>query len=571
VTIARNLGAFEGCPACGTDFGTPPSTLPPSLRLDLGAGPAGRKPWRLSLFTETGDIGKSWTSETFAESRTEAVYWLCGDGHLYFDHRVDRNGRQVATWLVEDHDRAAMVGGVAAGKTYLLLRTINQHLMLGPRYSAVTAPLRKLVGDPIEERPLRALKNEYLKAMGQGIPLSRTGLQSLMPRWLLAETIGDDLVEQILAIHAELGVADHDPDAWGNQVRQPIVQRYNAAGKKVLTSIADLPGEFYNAAATDDSNQPSKLKGYSNLLWVVDPIVVPEFEHFLPADDRHAVTMGSVRPDGDIESDLKGAVVRRNAQQSEIANLLANDEQGIGQDAGRTQQVLVCFTKADLLALALRDGRALSELGRHRAVVDGVMDYLIHVANRSGRSADDRYVEDLAWNTVIGEVAEARHETRNRDAIAAHLAQELVRHYSDGERLWNLVHDGDEDEIEVPAGKLDILVGNRIPVPSIDEHVASALVPGQAGVLRQRDLIMSALTCGLVYGLNLRGPVYDLLDQHWRDVRFFLCSPFGEVPVSTAEHAGHFKLLKGNSFPPLDAPSAALVQIHLTLVAGVRP
>lgn len=569
----RNLRMFPGCPACGSDFGSPPAGRPPSLRLDLGGGSPGKKSWRLSLFTETGGLGRFWASPSFVAADTETVYWLCGDGHLYFDHRVLTSGRRATTGLIEDHDRAAMVGSIAAGKSYLLLRTLSQHLTLPPdARTSATQPIRKLVGDPVEERPMTILKTEYQKAAEQGIPLSQTNLQEMMPVPFLAGTVGQDLVDQIHRIHAELNpTAEPDPN-WGNRVRQPIVQRYDAAGKRVFTSVADLPGEFYNTA-TSNSNRSSVLRGYSSLLWVVDPIVVPEFRDFLPDDVRDLVTVSSMRPDAPIQADLRKARIRRAAQQREIANRLANDEDGISGNVGKTQQVLVCFTKADLVALATQHGRPLSELGKHDTVVEGVANYLIHVATRASASGQDGgdYVEPLVWDSVIGELSGARHERANRNAMARHIARAMVGHYSDGERLWNLVHDGDEDLIDVPTGERDIETSGKISVPSLEQHVAAAMTRTQAGVLRQRDLVMSALACGLVVGLDLTGAVHDLLDQHWRDVRFFLCSPFGKVPVITPGSADHFEPMDGTDFPALDSRSAALVQLHLSLLTGVRP
>lgn len=566
----RNLRMFPGCPACGSDFGTPPAGRPPSLRLDLGGGVPGRKSWRLSLFTGTGALGRFWASPAFVATDTETVYWLCGDGHLYFDHRVLTNGRQATAGLIEDHDRAAMVGSIAAGKSYLLLRTLSQHLALPPEARTNTAqPIRKLVGDPVEERPMTVLKTEYQKAAEQGIPLNQTNLQAMMPVLFLANTIGQDLVDQIHRIHAELYPnAEPDPK-WGNRVRQPIVQRYDVAGKRVFTSVADLPGEFYNTAAGD--NRSSVLRGYSSLLWVVDPIVVPEFRDFLPDNVRDLVTVSSMRPDAPTQADLRTARLRRATQQREIANRLANDADGISDNVGKTQQVLVCFTKADLVALATRHGRRLSELGRHDSVIGGVANYLIHVATRASGPAGRDYVEPAAWDSIIGDLSGARHEKANRKAMARHIARAIVEHYSDGERLWNLVHDGDEDLIDIPAGDLDIETSGKISVPSLEQHVAAAMTRTEAGVLRQRDLVMSALACGLVLGLDLSGAVNDLLEQHWRDVRFFLCSPFGEVPVITPGSDDHFQPMDGRDFPSLDSRSAALVQLHLSLLSGVRP
>src|SRR5204862_5050051 len=98
---------------------------------------------------------------------------------------------------------------------------------------------------------------------------------------------------------------------------------------------------------------------------------------------------------------------------------------------------------------------------------------------------------------------------------------------------WDLVHGGAGTKIEVPEGEpSQILHAVEIAVPSLDEHVARSLVPGEGGVLRTRDLIMSALGCGITYGLGFGQTMDLLLRQEWRELRFFVCSTLVEVPVA---------------------------------------
>ncbi|MEJ2857631.1 MULTISPECIES: hypothetical protein [unclassified Saccharothrix] len=568
MTEPRNLAPFDACPACGHDFGVAPAEGPPSLHLAIGPGPSGRPQWRLSLFDEHGQPGKHWQSAEYDPGQAQDVYWLCGDGHLFFDHHLQ--GVRRTTARIDRFAGAAAVGAIAAGKSYLLLRTLNQELALPPasRDTRSGAPPVKMNGTVFEERPMRALRREYDSTVEDNVPLDRTSLLEMVPTGFLADAVGDDVVQQIRQIHVELLGAS--PARWGTVVRQPIVQRYGLRGRVLITSVADLPGEFFNAETYDQEYRQRALAKYDSLVWTIDPIVEPRFTAFLPPDDVQRLTMGSIRPDEATLRDLDRARKRRRVQQRDIADRLT--AQGdFGKDDSTTRKLLVCLTKADLVTHAVRDGRGLAELGAPDAVVTGVADYLVDVSNRcAGRIGHEEVVEQAVWDGLVRDLTRDLEVPEIREDIARHVARELVRHYSDGERLWNLIHDGGEDRISVEAGGSETELARKIAVPSIDQHVAASLAPGEGGLLRQRDLVMSALTCGLVYGLGLAQTVRQLFDQRWRETRFYLCSPFGQVPVLSPGTQDRFELEGGREFPAASEPSAALTQLKLGLLSGVQ-
>ncbi|MEU7531700.1 hypothetical protein AB0A74_38615 [Saccharothrix sp. NPDC042600] len=568
MTEPRNLAPFDACPACGHDFGVAPTQGPPSLHLAVAPGPGGRPQWRLSLFDDHGGPGKHWQSPEYDPTQAQDVYWLCGDGHLFFDHHLQ--GARRTTARIDRFGSAAAVGAVAAGKSYLLLRTLNQDLSLPPagRDTRTGAPPVKMSGTAFEERPMKALRREYDSTVYDNVPLDPTSLQEMVPAQFLWDVLGEDLVLQIRQIHTELLGAS--PDRWGAVVRQPIVQRYSVRGRVVITSVADLPGEFFKAETYDQEYRQRALAKYDSLLWTIDPIVEGSFTRFLPPGDADRLTRSSIRPDHETLGDVARARSRRRVQQRDIADRLT--AQGdFGKDDGATRKLLVCLTKADLITHAVRQGKRLTELGRTDAVVTGVADYLVDVSNRcAGPIGHEAVVEQAVWTALVRDLTQDLDVPEIREEIARHVARELVAHYSDGERLWNLIHDGGQDRITVDAGGSETELTRRIPVPSIDQHVAASLTPGEGGLLRRRDLVMSALTCGLVYGLGMGQTVRQLFEQRWREVRFYLCSPFGDVPVLSPGTLDRFELDGGHEFPAAGDPSAALTQLKLGLLAGVQ-
>src|SRR5215470_13960625 len=131
--MPQNLDRLARCPACGGNLGPsppPPSSngewWPPSMQLEVNEGERGTLDWRLSVFSRRHG---PWSSADFRPARVRWVYWMCGDGHIFLDH-LRLHGGPDPKWTVDDFNIIAAVGGVAAGKSYLLLRTLHQHLGL---------------------------------------------------------------------------------------------------------------------------------------------------------------------------------------------------------------------------------------------------------------------------------------------------------------------------------------------------------------------------------------------------------------------------------------------------------
>jgi len=94
---------------------------------------------------------------------------------------------------------------------------------------------------------------------------------------------------------------------------------------------------------------------------------------------------------------------------------------------------------------------------------------------------------------------------------------------------------------------------------------------------------MSALGCGVAYGLGHEDALYKILREDWQSLRFFLCYPLGTVPTSTRSReyiADLFSSRKGiadllpldraNMFLELRDRSAALVQLLLSTMSVLR-
>ena len=559
----RDLGDFGGkCPACGHPFGVAPEpagVVFPSFRLEVCDNDGSRTEWRLSLF----GVDSWWVSDGFSPARVRHTYWLCGDGHLFLEHTRFNGGHEAPEWRVQRFEVAAAMGSVAAGKSYLLLRTLSQRLVpggLGPPGGRAILPAH---GNHVERRVLELLRREYESTEDTGATFNPTSLSYIMPNRFLADTVDRALVDRIMQIHAELnpGAAPEALRQWGRRVRQPIVRRYEIGGRKVLTAVADLPGEFFDPDASGFETQQTVLRTYTNLVWVVDPVLSDDFVDLLPADDRERLLLGSMRPDVDTRARLEQGRRRRRAVQAHLADQLA----GVANDYGGDeihQNLFVALTKADLLALVLRRGGRLVDLGRPGAVVEGTARYLLYAAERL-------QVDELAAKTLIQPLTSiGQSSVQQRRAL--HLAAALVAHYSDGERLWNLVHHGGPDMVPVPAGLHPVETPGMVEVPGIDAHIETATAPGVESTLHQRDLVMSALTCGLLHGIGVGQSVISLLRHRWRDVRFFLCSPLTAVPVPRHGTEEAIAPMDAKRFAQRDDPSAGLAQLHLSLLMGVR-
>ncbi|GLZ40798.1 hypothetical protein [Actinokineospora sp. NBRC 105648] len=589
----QHYGSLVRCPACDEDLGVGLSydqhgrVRKPSLRLELCVEGRGVVDWRLSLW----DGSRSWPpSPRFHAARVHLVYRLCGDGHVFLDHVVTGGSTPAQPWTVDRFDVIAAVGGVAAGKSYLMLRTLSQHLAVGGMSSLdpTVATTRVSVYNAdwlLEAAPLDLLKRHYLRTEIDGLPLDPTTLRDMLPFEFLAEHVAPGLVQQILDIHLELlGPDNVDKRSWGQRIRQPIVRRYQIGDQRVLAAVADLAGESFDSGSANDRHNRYLLSNYGTLVWVIDPVICSPFVKFLPQGVARSSVPASMRPDVVVNDKTEEVRKTRNQVQRELANTLT-ETGGLAIDHGPDQYLLVSVTKADLIRLALDTGRTadggfhparrrtLRDLGAKDAVVTGVTRYLAEVARRSGGQFPSIVVDDLAAATLIGRIRQFAHDPQLGVQVARQLADALVDHYSDPDEFWELVHGGAGTHVEVPERVPEqILKATRITVPSLDEHVAASLLAGQGGVLRTRDIVMSALGCGVACGLGFAQSIDLLLQQEWRELRFFLCSPLGEVPVTVTSSDQLIAPRDSDaSFPEFDARSAALCHLLLCMLRRVRP
>jgi hypothetical protein len=211
----------------------------------------------------------------------------------------------------------------------------------------------------LEEHPLNVLTAHYARTEEEGQPMNATQLGEMMPVAFLNDTVSADLVDQIDRIH-ETHAAGNE---WGKRIRQPIVRRYQIGTERVLTAIADLPGELFDQRTVQADDRQRLLRNYGTLLWVVDPVVT-EFSHLLPESQAPRVMRASMRPAADVNADHDRVRRKRNGVQDRLARQLAELSGALAVDLGGTQQVLVCVTKADLVRLMLEGGRSLRDIGR---------------------------------------------------------------------------------------------------------------------------------------------------------------------------------------------------------------
>lgn len=576
-----NPGELARCPACDDDLADPMGREPdgrvrrPGLRLELCVEGKDSMDWRLSL----ADGSRSWPpSPGFHPARVRLVYQICGDGHVFLDRLTTGGHLDLARSRVDRFEVIAAVGSTAAGKSYLMLRTLCQHLVVNAlaAVNAPGAPAPVSVVDVdwlLEAEPLEMLKRDYEKTEVRGLPMDPTTLHSMLPFNFLGRKVAGALVSQIIDIHTELLGADNvDRSSWGRRIRQPIVRRYQIGDQLVMAGVADLAGESFRSNSPEDQHNRFLLGNYGTMVWAIDPVVCASFPGFLPVVASSSV-LASMRPDANINNRPDEIRRERNAVQRRLAGMLA-DLGAMSQADGAVQYLQVCVTKADLIRLALVEGASLRKLGRpgSDAVTAGVARFLFEVAHRATGPGRTVTVERSAWEPV-GRISALLHDRKLASMAAQHVANAIVTHFDNAEHFWQLVQLGGGTVVPVPSGEPEaVLPAGEIAVPTIDEHVAGSLVPGQSGVLRTRDLVMSALACGVAYGLGFEQSIEKLLHQPWRELRFFLCSPLAETPVPVAASDELIQPRETEaSFPEFDAPSAALSQLLLAMLRRMRP
>lgn len=575
----------EICPVCAAGLGRhavrdPASNRflkPPSLRLEVGTPDSGNPVWRVSAIDGNFRSAVS-TDPPFSKDEVDYAYLLCGDGHVFpeatpvlqhYDQDTD-SGPQINTW-----NMVAVVGTPAGGKTYLLLRTLSQNLNNTANWAASDQDdrrLRRWKLSPLEEVTLAAWKEFYsaMLATGRRIPPSSTG--AVVPAGLLEDQLREALEAIKELIRRTVMDGERRARNWGTGFRQPLVLRTESQGRQTWSGVADLPGELFLPSGRD--REQVKLRAYDVLIWVIDPVVAagaldPFAETSLTTAEASYsdVLNGSLRP-GAVTADSPAEVVRTNRDhvQVEIGQHLATLGGLLTVNKGQTLDLLVTVTKCDLIHATL-DKKKLTDLGEPGAVERGVAGYLALLADRSARGtldADEPTARLLSY-LHAGDAA----GRRVRESRILQVAQGLLDYYSDQDNFWNLVHVGEQDVVEIPAGVGLATQPRTLSVPSIGTHLDLSLEPRAARRIHLRDLVMSALGCGVAYGLGHEAALYEILRERWLSLRFFLCSPLGTVPVALDDY--RLRPLDGTArFPRLNERSAALTQLLLSILRKAR-
>ncbi len=558
------------CPICGACLGVPPVAspnggfLPPSLRLEL-SGPARETPkaWRLSVVGR--DVARSSQNPPFDPGDVQWAYLLCGNGHFFLD-RVSMPG-EPESFRWSEQSFVAAVGPAASGKSYLITRTLNQPLV--PPTLAIPHLPRVEVGDPLESVPRSTLERYYNRTRSKPAhtPIPATVVRELIPGGILGDYV-DRAIPDVATELQEQVMGGARSGTWGTTVRQPIFVRTGGPDGRVLTCVADLAGELFHWGdqGFEGADTLQLLRWCDALLWVVDPFASDEFLELLEdAVEDHTVYQkvmrGSSRP-GEYAGSAEYEDINRErgAHAGKLAQALTADVGQMAADRDGTLHNLVAITKCDVLRLAL-EHKALAELGNTETVVSGVMRYLEYVSgpNRPAHAqGTERLLTYLCPTSLQDRVRRARH-----------VAEGLVAHYSDPKAFWDLVHTGRSAVVRLANPDRDpTLAPLTIAVPSIDDHLAASLVRHGAAHLQPRDLVMSALGCGVMFGLGQGQQVQQLLGQTWRQLRFFLCSPLATVPLADD---GNRLSPTARNFPRVDAPSAALTQLQLRILMEALP
>ncbi len=572
------------CPVCAAVLGgsvprdgrTGRFEVSPTARLRVGqADGYGRYPWQIELVE--GDYPPaSSTNPAFSTLEVDYVYLLCGGGHIFPDAAPLLHGghtdasdprERIDVW-----NMIAAIGGPASGKTYLLLRTLNQSL---DNYDNLTfddaAPriqLRAL--SPLEMTPLQVRTRLYAQTLSSGHFIPATGTDTrATPAGILLDELPDahDAMQELVRRTVRAG--EQRADNWGRGMRQPLVLRADVGPSRTWTGVADLPGEMFSSD-TDNRRESVKLRAYDALVWVVDPAVAVQAAEWLGVEDEesHSLSIdlleGSLRPGATRQSNARVVRTTRDQIQRDIGRELTKVDGLFTTERGSSLEMLIAITKCDLIREALST-RALQKLGEERLVLDGAKAYLLFLAARWTQqmtTADDMAGEVLAFIHGTGTARQS-----DREARAAHVAEGLLDHYSNDEAFWNLAHEGAADLVRIRGRNMN-LAPLDIEVPAIGPHIDGSMLAGSAPRMLTRDLVMSTVGCGLAYGLGLRGPVYNVLNKQWQHIRFFLCSPLATLPVAKEDKLKpmHDK----DRFPRVDDRSAALTQLLLAMLGKVR-
>ncbi|MFF5232356.1 hypothetical protein [Dactylosporangium sp. NPDC000521] len=584
------------CPICGANLGSAvewnPATRrfdrPPCFRLEIGREDAsGNHAWRVVVVADAAVNFPAAVSRVpaFVESEVEFVYLLCGDGHIFPQaepgharmRRLTDDRQRVDRW-----NMVAAVGAPASGKTYLLIRMVSQQLInpgnLFPRLEGGRVQRHRL--NPLEQVPLSERADEYGRTVADNTFMSPTIGQDTRPARILERLI-DDALDAIREM-VRMTVTDGQSRAsqWGLGLRQPLIVRTSSDRILTWTGIADLPGELFQAGQRNASER-NKLRAYDALIWVIDPVVAASAldpltrDSLGPGNEYDSVLDGSLRPGTTVEKGASAVRALRERTQREIGNTLTLVDNDYAVDEGRALELLIAVTKCDVIHAALRKGKQLEDIGHQGSVLRGVAAYLAWLSRRwvSGGQRLDPPSERL-MDYLYGARSAQQRVAEER---ILQVSRGLLKHYSDHQAFWGLVHEGGEDVVDIQANGGSMSVSSRrIEVVSIGDHLDQSTVRGSSEVMLIRDVVMSALGCGVAYGLGHDAAIAAVLLNDWQRIRLFLCSPLGTVPVARKVVSGPAEIHRleplepAERFPQMEEPSAALTQLLLASLRKAR-
>lgn len=561
----------ERCPACGSLLGDAAAGDPatnrlvevPSFWLEIGATTDGvSRPWRVSAVGANLPSMVS-TNPRFNEVEVVYRYLICGSGHIFFD-AASVSGTHVRQ-RTRIWNTVAVLGGFASGKTYLLVRMLHQSLYDPQRWDGSDRDDVRLAAlAPLEDVLSVRTAELYEQTILDGVPIPPASADSSTPRAILDEQIPDAVNAIREMIRRTVLDGERHARTWGRRHGQPLIMRSSQRDRAAWTGFVEVPPGVLTGTQGRDA---AVLATCDSLIWVIDPAVAEAVNRTAAdalGDAYRGVFDASLRigsPD-----DIRRVQSLRAAAEEAIGHRLAHQYASSVENApGRTPRLLVVVTKCDLVHASLNTP-GLLRLDRSDAVVRGTASYLNHILERwmRGQVAPDQPVGELLRRLSGGD-ADGRSVRRRR---LLNVAEALLHHYSEPDAFWNLTHTGGSDRVVIGAID-DVNVGGQhaIEVPDIGQHLDDVVGAAKAGVLTLRDLVMSAVACGIAYGLGHERALYPLLRNPAYDPLFFLCSPLGTVPLSEPDDR-IAPIEPGARFAGLRDGSAGLTQLML---AAMKP
>jgi hypothetical protein len=604
------------CPACGSILGDLPATDSggllvdrPALFLEVGGLVADERSWRLSVVGRTKATLRSY-DPLFDPHSVEYTYLLCGNGHIF--PFASMLGQAEKAYAVHYWNTIAAMGPSASGKTYLLTRMLDQELIHVGRFPTGSQEerldVRLYAGAPLEDHALEQRRLQYDETLTTGRPIDPTRLNTLAPYQILNRRVAPFIFDAAIELLKDTVIpAMVNETRWGVNPPQPIMARTRVGdgprARQGWTCVVDLAGEFFDDQAAGNDNRSgrdrSALRNYNALVWVIDPVLEARtFDPFArePLEAQQPgsfleTVQGSLRAgtttsgDRDAQTYVERVRANRRRIQRRISERITRlDGEFLSDDLDQIP-LMIAVSKVDLIHRAISKATGhpqtlLTDLGEPGMFESGIVHYLHHVAQNAG----------ITYHPV-GDCAELLRRIDEREVTdrgvlngrLVELAKALVGFYTDPDHFWALVEEGSGATVPLAPdhgipGSYD---GPVLRVPTIDEHLHLALRPGPpdaAGRLGiddpflTRDLVMSALGCGMVFALGYSATIKKLMTMPWIDLRLFLCSPLAAVPkavINEDDDAAMATVRDDESFADLGTRSAALTQLLLRVLRRV--